>query len=121
VNIAVGVVVIVGVIGLALRTLGWLPEPRSMRYWRDRAEDAEKAYEARETEISELRATRTMEPILRLLQSNAQVQGQVLDRLVHHNGSFKHMEESFGEIHEALRLLTGFITGITDIPTREGQ
>lgn len=63
-----------------------------------------------------LEQTRSLEPVLEQLSENAKLQAQVLDRLVHHNGSFRHMEESLSEIHEGLRLLTGFIAGLVELP-----
>lgn len=59
-----------------------------------------------------------IEPILTQLHENARLQSEVLDRLVHHNGSFKHMETSLREIAEGLKLATGFIAGLVDLPLR---
>lgn len=55
---------------------------------------------------------RFVEPVLAQMQDNAKLQAEVLDRLIHHNGSFKHMEESLGHIEEGLKMLTGFIAEV---------
>lgn len=65
-----------------------------------------------------LEATRSLEPVLAQLEANAQLQKDVLERLVHHNGSFAHMESSMKELVESLKLLTGFIAGVVELPTR---
>lgn len=72
-------------------------------------------------ERQKLAETRSLEPVLEQLNENAKLQAEVLDRLIHHNGSFKHMEESMGEIREGLRILTGFIAGVAEIPMRQGD
>lgn len=74
--------------------------------------------QARE-EKQALETVRFVEPVLSQLQANAALQKDVLDRLVHHNGSFAHMESSMKELVESLKLLTGFIAGIVDLPQRE--
>lgn len=56
-----------------------------------------------------------LSPILTALHQNAELQGQVLDRLVHHNGSFKHMETALGEMAQGMKLLTGLIAGLHDL------
>lgn len=66
----------------------------------------------------ELRGKTSLEPVIEQLQTNAELQAQVLDRLIHHNGSFKHLEESLGEVREGLRMLTGFIAGVVEIPLK---
>jgi DNA-binding Xre family transcriptional regulator len=65
-----------------------------------------------------LEQTRSLEPILEQLHANAELQASVLDRLIHHNGSFKHIEESLAEIREGLRLMTGFIAGVVELPIK---
>lgn len=65
---------------------------------------------------AKLEQTRSLEPVLEQLHANAELQAQVLDRLIHHNGSFKHMEVSLGAIAEGLKLVTGFIVGVADLP-----
>lgn len=64
----------------------------------------------------QLQQTRSLEPILAALHANTELQAQVLDRLSHHNGSFKEMHEGMEEIRtslhlvtEGLRVVTGFI------------
>jgi len=68
---------------------------------------------------TQLEATRSIEPVLEQLHANAALQKDVLDRLVHHNGSFAHMEASMKELVESLKLLTGFIAGIVELPQKE--
>lgn len=70
-------------------------------------------------EKAELAATRSLEPVLAQLQAHADLQKQVLDRLVHHNGSFAHMETSMRELVESIRLLTGFVAGVLELPQKE--
>jgi len=68
---------------------------------------------------AELEASRSMTPVLEQLQQNAGLQAQVLDRLVHHNGSFRHMETSLREISEGFKLMTGFIAGAVGVKTSD--
>jgi hypothetical protein len=69
---------------------------------------------------AELEATHSMTPVLEQLHQNAGLQAEVLDRLVHHNGSFRHMETSLREIAEGFKLMTGFIAGAVGVkPTGE--
>lgn len=68
-----------------------------------------------------LEKTRSFEPVLAQLEANAELQKQVLDRLVHHNGSFAHMEASMQELVKSLQLLSGFIAGVVELPTRPPQ
>lgn len=76
-----------------------------------------------ESQVAEMRAQKVelvegaLRPVLEQLGENARLQAQVLDRLVYHNGSFRHMERALGEIHEGLKMLTGFIAGIAELPT----
>lgn len=65
-----------------------------------------------------LEQTRSLEPVLEQLHANAELQAQVLDRLVHHNGSFAHMEEALSTMGEGLKLVTGFIAGVVDLPVK---
>lgn len=62
-----------------------------------------------------LEKTRSLEPVLTQLRQNAELQAQVLDRLVHHNGSFAHMERSLREISEGFKLMTGYIAGAVGV------
>ena len=70
-------------------------------------------------ETNTLAATRSLEPIISQLAANAELEKQVLDRLVHHNGSFAHMEASMRELHEGLKMLTAFIAAALDLPQKE--
>lgn len=90
--------------------------------------------QARE-QARQLEATRSLEPVLAQLSASAEIEKQVLDRLVHHNGSFAHMEASMKELIatireerqraraegqemvESLKLLTGFLAGLAELPT----
>lgn len=63
-----------------------------------------------------LEQTRSLEPVLAQLETNATLQEQVLERLVHHNGSFAHMEAAMNTLVESLKLLTGFIAGVVEFP-----
>jgi hypothetical protein len=74
--------------------------------------------QAREEKLA-LETVRFVEPVLTQLQANAELQKDVLDRLVHHNGSFAHMEASMKELVESLKLLTGFIAGVVELPRRD--
>jgi hypothetical protein len=65
---------------------------------------------------AELEASRSMTPVLEQLKQSSELQAQVLDRLVHHNGSFRHMETSLREIAEGFKLMTGFIAGAVGVP-----
>lgn len=82
-------------------------------------EISDRALERAKARIHELEATRSLEPILaqitavsQQIGANAQIQSDVLDRLVHHNGSFAAMEKSLGHVEHSLGLLSGFIVGI---------
>lgn len=66
----------------------------------------------------QLESTHSLTPVLAQLEAHATLQQQVLDRLVHHNGSFAHMEASMKELVESLKLLTGFIAGIVELPPK---
>jgi hypothetical protein len=66
----------------------------------------------------ELRGKTSLEPVIDQLAANAELQAQVLDRLIHHNGSFKHIEESLGEVRKGLQMLTGFIAGVVELPMK---
>lgn len=68
-----------------------------------------------------LEQTRSLEPVLEQLHQNAQLQAQVLERLVHHNGAFKHMEESLRLIVEGMKALTGTIAELHDLPLTTPQ
>lgn len=62
------------------------------------------------SELAEVRAQKVelekeaLAPILELMKQNAEANKQVLDRLAHHNGSFRHVEESLREVRQALTL-----------------
>lgn len=71
--------------------------------------------------VKRLEQTRSLEPVLEQLHQNAQLQAQVLERLVHHNGAFKHMEESLHLIVEGMKALTGTIAELHDLPLTTPQ
>lgn len=82
-----------------------------------------------------LEATRSMEPILDRLDKTAELQAEaarqqamVLERLSHHNGSFRHMEETWREvkgslvdIHRSFETLTAFVATLQGLPVDGGR
>lgn len=76
----------------------------------------------KDAQIAELRAQKikleqeALSPILEQLRQNAELQAQVLDRLITNNGSFQHMQEAMAEITKGLQVVVGFITELHDIP-----
>lgn len=128
--------VIVGAVAGALWVadrMGWLPSKKSSADAAGELSIAEKTIKRLRGErdrerirAEKLAQERTNEPVLevlgeisRQLAQNAQSQSQVIDRLATHNGSFAHMEQSLDQLREGMRLLTGFIASIADIPVRE--
>jgi hypothetical protein len=90
---------------------------------------ADRKIERLEAQVSELRAQKlelvesALHPVLEQLAENARLQseasktnGQILERLIHHNGSFKHVEDTLGHIDESFKLMTGFIAGLVELP-----
>jgi hypothetical protein len=100
----------------ALDRFGYLPKKKTPADSVAELEIRDMKIERLETEIAEWKANK---PLLELLKQIAETNSHVMDRLVHHNGSFKHMEESLREIGEGLKLITGFIAGVLEIPVKE--
>jgi hypothetical protein len=115
-------VVIVGV-AKVLDWFGWLPKKKTAADAAGELEIADRRVVRLESQLADLKAqnakleaTRSLEPLLALIQTNGEQQAQILDRLIHHNGSFRHMERSLGQVHESLKMLAGFIAGVADVP-----
>lgn len=116
---------VVGVI-YALDRFGYLPKKRSSSEAAAELEINARTIErlrvernhARE-QLHALEQTRSLEPLLDRIEHMADLESQVLDRLVAHNGSFKHMETSLREIAEGFKLMTGYIAGAIGVHTDE--
>lgn len=103
------------VVAYLLRRIGVLPFSPTESAAVDRADRAEGELAKANQRIGELEQTRSMKPIIEALQTNAELQAQVMDRLAHHNGSFQHVEKSLSLIEHSLQTLTGFIVGVAEL------
>jgi chromosome segregation ATPase len=76
----------------------------------DELQIADRTIERLRSELAEVRAQKVelekeaLAPILELMKQNAEANKQVLDRLAHHNGSFRHVEQSLREVRDVLAL-----------------
>lgn len=128
VNFATATIVVAAAAVLALKQFGLLPELPSASFWRDRAETAETALKEMTEERDDLLATRTLEPILQMLetlapllqlvQSVSETQQATLEKLASFNGSLRHVEDGLRDASEGMKALTGTIAELHGIPLR---
>lgn len=123
-------VLVAGFAILALRQLGWIPDPPSAAFWRERAETAEQALKAVTEERDDLVATRTLEPILQMLgptlellkhvsetqQATMTMQQQTLEKLAQFNGSLGHVEDGLRDATDGMKVMTGLIAELHGLP-----
>lgn len=64
--------------------------------------------------IRELERTRSQEVVLEQIIGVTKLQSEIFERLVHHNGSFAHVEGSLRVIEESLKTLSGYILAAND-------
>lgn len=118
-EIVVSVVVAVGVVVMTLQRFGWIPQGPTATAASRRADEAEKELSAVLTELAELRATRTLKPILEQLARNAELQTQVLDRLTQMNGSIKSVHAGLEKTNEGLELVVEGLRVVTGLAMSE--
>lgn len=117
-NVVTPLILIVATAILVAKQLGLLPEAPSAKFWRDRVEAAETALTAMTEERDELVATRTLEPILTIVQQVLESQQATLDKLAHFNGSLRHVEDALSVAADGMKALTGTIAELHGIPLR---
>lgn len=122
-NVILAVLLVAGMAVVVAKQLGLLPEPRSSSYWRERAENAESALATVEEERDDLLATRTMEPILQMLGPTlelvkhvSETQQATLEKLEHFNGSLKAVQRGLEEATEGMKLMSGLIASLHELP-----
>ena len=101
-ELVVSAVVVAAAIVMGLQRLGWLPQGPTATASARRADEAEKELSAVLDELVALRATRSLEPILAQLAMSAEIQSQILDRLVSFNGALKATNAGLEETREGL-------------------
>jgi hypothetical protein len=112
--------------------MGWLPAKKStadavaeLEVADRKAERLQIALDAALARAKLLEDARLSKPVLDALAVNTQLQGQILERLAAHNGSFKHMEASWAanatamrDIVNSIQTLSGWIAELHDLPMR---